>query len=144
MGWELVRSRGLGLALLLAWATSAGCTTMREVPRGEYAAQPQRKALRVETRDGLVYVFDYATFDPDTLTGYRQRSDVEGPADQVAVVKVALDDIQRLTTRSVDWYRTGLVGGGVLAGVLAVGLNQANHNPPASDGSGGGKGCCPN
>ena len=38
--------------------------------------------MRVETRDGLVYEFDYATYDPDSLTGYRLRTELEGPVDQ--------------------------------------------------------------
>ena len=125
--------------VLAAWAAASGCTTMRELPRTDYAAQPARKGVRVETREGLVYEFDRATFDPDSLTGYRLRSDVDGPLDEVAVVHVALDDIVHLRTRSVDWYRTGLLGGGILAGVLAVGLAQVDNN----NGDGGSGGGCP-
>ncbi|MEO5987464.1 MAG: hypothetical protein ABIU54_03730, partial [Candidatus Eisenbacteria bacterium] len=94
---------------------------------------------RVETRDRLVYEFDYATFDPDSMTGFRHRNDVEGPVDQVAVVRVALEDIEHLSTRSVDWYRTGLVGGGVLAVVIAAGLAKRS-NASSGDGSSGGGG----
>lgn len=128
-------SRMLRVAVLAAWVASAGCTSMRELPRTDYAARPERKGVRVETREGLVYEFDHATFDPDSLTGYRLRTDVDGPLDEVAVVRVALDEISRLSTRRLDWYRTGLVGGGVLAGVIAVGLAQAAKNdPPGDDG----------
>lgn len=127
-------SKGLRVAVLAAWAASGGCTAMRELPRADYAAQPERKGVRVETRDSLVYEFDHATFDPDSLTGYRLRTEVEGPVDEVAVMRVALDDIVRLRTRKLDWYRTGLVGGGVLAGVIAVGLAQASKNGSSSDG----------
>ncbi len=118
-------SRGTCLAALAAWLASAGCTTLRELPRADYAARPERKGVRIETREGLVYEFDHATFDPDSLTGYRVRTDVEGPFQEMAVVRVALDDIVRMRTRTVDWYRTGLVGGSVLAGVIAVGLAQS-------------------
>jgi hypothetical protein len=107
---------------------------MRELPRSDYAALPERKGVRVETREGLVYEFDSATFDPDSLTGYRLRTEVEGPVDEVAMVKVALDDIVGLRTRRVDWVRTGLVGGAILAGVLAIGLAQASANGSTDSG----------
>lgn len=132
----------LRAAVLAAWVSSAGCTAMRDLPRADYGARPERKGVRVETREGLVYEFDSATFDPDSLTGYRLRTELEGPVDELAVVKVALDDITRMRTRTVDWYRTGLVGGSVLAGVVAIGLAQAAKN---GGGSGGGGICtrCP-
>lgn len=131
-------SRGLGLAVLAAWAAASGCTTLREIPRDQYASAPERKSVRVETRDGLIYQFDYATFDADSLTGYRHR-DVEGPFDELAVLRMPLDGVQRLTTRTVDWYRTTLVGGGALAGLIAAGLTQA-HRGSADGGTSGGGG----
>lgn len=128
-------SKLLRVAVLAAWVSSGGCTAMRELPRADYGAKPERKGVRVETRDGLVYEFDSATFDPDSLTGYRLRTEIEGPIDELAVVKIALDDITRMRTRQVDWYRTGLIGGSVLAGVVAVGLAQAakGDGPPPDD-----------
>ncbi len=132
--------RGLRLAALAGWLAASGCTTLREIPRGEYAAIPERKAVRVETREGLVYEFDYATFDPDSLSGFRHRPDVEGPVDQVAMLRIPLDSVQRLTARGVDWYRTGLVGGGVIAGAIALGLTQGAR--ASSSGGGGGGTCC--
>ncbi len=126
-------SRWLSAAALAAWAAASGCTTMRELPRTDYASQPERKGVRIETRDGLVYEFDRATFDPDSITGYRLRGDVEGPLGEIAVVHVALDDVVHMRTRTVDWYRTGLVGGGVLAGVIAVGLAQTQKNTPPAE-----------
>ncbi len=136
----MLRSRALSGAVLVVWACAAGCTSLREVPRPDFASRPERKGVRVETKDGLVYEFDYATFDPDSLTGYRRRSDVEGPVDQTVVFRVALEDVDHLTTRSIDWYRTGLVGGGVVAGVLAVGLQAATR---AGGGGGDGGGTSP-
>jgi len=134
-------SRPMAAVLLMAWTLSSGCTTMREIPPAQYNARPERSGLRVETRDGLVYTFDYATFDPDSLTGYHSRSEVEGTLDQVAVVSIALSDIQHLTSRSVNWTRTGLVGGGVIVGLIAAGVTAAHRNDNGSNTSGGGKGC---
>jgi len=134
-------SRGLCLAVLAIYVAGAGCTSLREVPRERYAAFAERKAVRVTTREGLIYDFDNATFDADSMQGYRHRQDVDGPLDQVATVRFALDDIQHLEARGVDWYRTGLIGGGVLAAVLAVGLTAAARNSNDTGGnSGGGKG----
>ncbi len=134
----MIHSRLIRMAALMCWLGAQGCTSLRELPRRNYAALAERKGVRVETRDRLVYEFDYATFDPDSMTGFRHRNDIEGPVDQVAVVRVALEDIEHLSTRSVDWYRTGLVGGGVLAAVIVAGL--AKQNAGSSDGgsSGGG------
>lgn len=127
---------GLLLAVTLL---STGCTTLREIPRSEYAARPERKALRVWTSEGLEYEFDYATVAGDTLTGFRHR-DVEGLLDQVAVLRFALSDIQRMSARGIDWKRTGLVGSGVLAGVVAAGLAQSNRGSDDDGGSSGGGG----
>ena len=126
------------LALLLA---GNGCTALREIPRADYAQVRERHSVRVETRDGLVYDFDYASFTADSLTGYRSRTEMDGPVDQTVALKLALDDVERLTTRKVDWTRTGLIGGTVLAGVLVAGLNGATKPAePSSTSSGGGKG----
>ena len=136
----MVRSRAVAGATLALWMFAGGCTTLREVPRGEYSQLPERKGARVETRDGLVYEFDYVEAGTDSLTGYRHRTDVEGPVDQTAVFRIAYDDVQTLSTRRFDWYRTGLIGGTVLAGVLVAGLGGSKDSAPADGGSGGGKG----
>lgn len=133
-------SRALSGAVLGLWIAATSCTSLREIPRADYSMMPERKGVRVETREGLVYDFDYAAFTGDSLTGYRHRGDLEGPVDQTVVFRIALDDIDHLTTRKLDWYRTGLVGGSMLAGVLVAGLGGQSPRPPETGGgtSGGG------
>ena len=134
------RSRALRGAVLISWLAAASCSTLLEIPRGDYPLVAERRGVRVETREGLVYDFDYAAFSSDSLTGYRHRSDVEGPVDQTVSFQIALGDIDHLTTRKLDWYRTGLVGGSVLAGVLvaALGAGVAKPSEQGGGGSGGG------
>jgi hypothetical protein len=138
----MMRSRALAGGVLAAWLASSGCTTLREIPREQYAQSPERKGVRIETREGLVYDFDYVTVASDTLTGFRSRSEAEGPVDQMASFRIALDEIQVMNTRKLDWYRTGLVGGGVIAGVLVAGLagSSGKSDPNAGGGGGGGRG----
>ena len=128
--------------LCTTWLASS-CTALREIPRGDYAARPERHACRLWTRDGLVYDFDYARVEHDTLVGFRERAGVEAadPADAVASTSIALEDIERLTTRTIDWRRTGLIGGGVLAGILvASAAHSAGSSPGTLSGGGGGGG----
>jgi hypothetical protein len=133
------RARVARLGVLCAWLATTGCMTLREIPRKEFAVQAERKGVRVETRDGLVYEFDWASFAGDTLVGYRNRPDVEGPVGQVTIVRVPFEDVQRLTARQLDWRRTGMVGGGVVASALALGLRSAaQHDSPPSGGNYGG------
>ncbi len=138
----MIRTRALSGAVLALWLAASGCTTLREIPRADYHLVPERRGVRVETREGLVYDFDYATVAGDSLTGVRHRSDVEGPVDQTVSFQIALDDIQQLTTRRFDWYRTGLVGGSVVAGVIvaALGAQAARGDEARGGGGGGGKG----
>jgi hypothetical protein len=131
-------TRARASAVLAVWLLANGCTTMREIPRSDYARIPEGRNIRVETRDGLVYDFDYATVTGDSLSGVRHRSDVEGPVDQTVTFQIALDDIQALTTRKLDWYRTGLVSGSVVAGVLVAALGARKNGPDGGDGDGGG------
>ena len=138
---HLAHHRVLSGVALGLWLAASGCSSLREIPRSDFGSLPERRGVRVETREGLVYDFDYATFSGDSLTGYRNRSEVEGPAEQTAVFRIALDEVDHLTARRLDWYRTGLVGGGVLAGVLVAGLgSQAVRGGGNGGNSGGGGG----
>ena len=93
----MIRARAARLGVLCAWLASTGCMTLREIPRNEFTQHAERKGVRVETRDGLVYGFDWASFTGDTLVGYRNRPEAEGAVDQVTVVRVPFDEVQRLT-----------------------------------------------
>ena len=121
---------------------ATGCTALKEIPRSEYAAQAERKHVRVVTRDGLQYEFDYTQVQGDTLVGYRER-DVPGAAEDIATVPFALEDITALRVRGLDWYRTGLIGGGLIAALVATGLTTGGADRPSDGGSSGGGGRVP-
>ena len=123
-------------ALLLLFVTGEGCSAMREIPRGEYAAAAERKNVRLTTKEGLRYELDFAKVDGDTLLGYRRR-DVEGPVEELATLKVPLDDVQTLSTRQLDWVRTGLIGGSVVAVLAVITLRKLTQDN-STDTSGGG------
>jgi len=130
--------RGPRILLAALWIAGSGCTTLREIPPSDYATQEERKHVRVETREGLQYEFDYMRVEGDSLVGFRRR-DVEGSFDEFATLRLAFDDVQRLSSRGVDWYRTGLVGGGVLAAVLVAGLSASLANEDDNTDGGPGK-----
>ncbi len=131
-------SRALRVACALLSLVSAGCTALREIPRGEYAARDERRDVRVVTQEGLEFEFDYAHFQGDSLVGYRRR-DTEGSFDEYAVLRIPFEDVKSLSARVVDWYRTGLIGGGVVVAGVTAGL-ASKGNDPTRDTSGGGGG----
>lgn len=138
----MTRQRAACIAVLTAWCAASGCTTLQEIPRTEYTALNERRAVRVLTRDSLSYEFDYATITRDSLVGFR-RNDVEGggPVPEYSSLAMPLDNIERLSARKVDWYRTSLIGGlGVLA-VAGAGLakNAASNGGETSSGGGTGR-----
>lgn len=128
------------LGLLILSALGTGCTSLREVPRSEYASESERKHVRLVTRDGLTYEFDYVTVSGDTLTGFRRR-DTPGVEDY-ASMSVSLEEVEKLSLRAIDWKRTGLIGGGVLAAFVVKGLSN-DSPPPIDPGDGGGGGRVP-
>ena len=122
---------------VLAWAVCAGlaatgCATLRVLPRSEYAARPERKGVVVDTRDSLHYRFDYATFGPDTLIGYRLR-DAEGALEEYQSVAIPLETVDRMRVRRTNWLRTGLIGGGVLAAAATVLVAGGAETPAPVD-----------
>jgi len=123
--------------LAAIWLLS-GCTTLRDIPRSDYTREAERKNVRIWTTEGLEYEFDYVRIHGDSLVGFKRR-DVEGSYDDYATLAVAMPDVARMSARGVDWYRTGLVGGGLIAAVVAAGLATSN-DPEPTPGSGGGGG----
>lgn len=129
----LRRAHGIAWAL---WLVGAGCTSLREIPRGDYGVLAERKDVRLVTREGLKYEFDYVHIEGDTLVGYRRR-DVEGPIDEFGTVRLALDDVGQLEARRIDWKRTGIIGAGAAVAVAAAGVvrNQGNGGGSGSGGT---------
>jgi hypothetical protein len=126
------------LMLCLLGLSTLGCTALREVPRSQYAAMPERKNVRLLTSENLAYEFDYINVEGDTLVGYRQR-DASGAVEDYAEVRIPLEGVASLSVRSVSWYRTGLVGGGVIAALVVRGLTNTNDEAEPPPGGGGSK-----
>ena len=124
------------MAACALWIAGSGCTSLREIPRGDYGTIPERKDVRLVTRAGLKYEFDYVRVEGDTLLGYVRR-DVEGPIDDYGTMRVALDDVGVLEARQLDWLRTGLVGAGAAGIIVVAALKRANTT---QGGPGGGTG----
>jgi len=131
----MTRQRAAALAALTVWCAASGCTTLQEIPRAEYTAAPERRAVRVLTRDSLQYEFDYATFTADSMIGFR-RLDIEGPVPEYASMGLALENVERLSSRRMDFYRTTLVGGVGILAVVGAGLAKNASDRGAGDGSG--------
>ena len=120
-------SGGMRVMLVLAWTVGSGCTALREIPREEYVSRVSRRPVRVETREGLHYELDSARIEADTLVGFRRR-DVEGPIEEFDTLRLPLSEVATISARSIDWYRTGLIGGLSLAAVVAAGLSRHGSN----------------
>jgi len=121
----------------LACLSACGCSAMRELPRDQYASVPERRAVTVETRSGERHEFERVHAGTDSLVGWERR-DVEGSFDELQSVPLSFDEVARMSVRSVDWYKTGLVGGLALAAALAVVLTA----PGRTTGSAGENGPC--
>jgi hypothetical protein len=128
----------VAVATGIAGVLASSCTALREIPREDFASRPERRNIRVETREGLVYDFDFVRVHGDSLIGFR-RLEVESPFDEFGQLGFATDDIQRLSARGIDWKRTGLVGGGVIAAVVAAGLTTRSSDDGGSGDGGPGR-----
>jgi len=126
------------VAGLITLAT-AGCTALRDIPRNDFTGRDERKDVRIETSDGLVYEFDFVKVRDDSLVGYKRR-DVEGPVDDYATVPLAIAGVSRMSARGVDWKRTSLVAGSAVAVLVLVGLTVSASQSNSTSSSGGGKG----
>jgi len=145
VGWKgdgVKAGRSGRVAIVAAWACAAGCSTLREIPRSQYAVQPERKNVQVETVDGERLEFDNAQFTADSLIGTRHRDD-EGPIEEVDTRVLALEHVRKLQARQVDWYRTGLIGGVIVAGIVAAVLSQTGGDSGTSDNGPCGPRPCP-
>lgn len=130
-------------------AVATGCSSLAQVPRGEFAAAPERRSVLVRTSDGEQYSFDRAVISADTLTGvgYQQRTviqaDGQPSVEEIATrVSIPLERIASLQQKRRDWGRTakwGLGAAGAAAFVIAVGTNSGDE-PPANPGGGRGPG----
>ena len=138
------------LSSLLAVATLAfasGCSSLVQVPRADFAAEPVRKNVLIRTDLGEQYAFDRVDVTADSLfgTGYQQRmvirGDGESQLDEVATdIRLPLASITSLSEKKRDWSRTTKWGVGALAAgafVVAVGTSKGNDDEAKP---GGGKG----
>ena len=141
--------RPSSLVVVLALACTTGCSSLAQVPRAEFAAEPVRKSVLVRTIEGEQYAFDRVAIGADTLSGigYQQRTvylpDGQATSEEVAVpVRLPLEHIATLSEKRRDWGRTarwGLGAAGAAAFVIAVGTTSAEE-PAASPGGGKGPG----
>ena len=124
----------------LACLVSCGCSTMKELPRDEYARLPERNNVRVETEAGEKYEFERVQVTADSLNGLRARTS-DTPFNEYDRTSMPLSNVRRMSVRSIDWYRTGLILGVGAAVALAAILSQSQNN--SGNGGDGGGPCGP-
>jgi len=135
------------LLAVIFFVTASGCSSLVQVPRADFAAEPVRKNVLIRTDLGEQYAFDRVDVTADSLfgTGYQQktvvRSDGESQIEETAtLVRLPLANITSLSEKKRDWGRTTKWGVGALAAtalVVAVGTSSANTDEARP---GGGKG----
>ena len=128
----------LRVAMVSLWVAGSGCSTLREIPRSDYAAHEERRDVRVEMSDGRLFEFDEIHVDGDTLTGYK-RQDTEGAVDDYASVQLPLDGVGHLRARSLDWRTTGLLCAAGIGVIVIAGLSISAKNSSDNSSSSGGK-----
>lgn len=140
-------SRAL-MALLTLFAT--GCTAMKELPRTEYAAQPDRRDVVIESQSGEKMEFESIQVRGDTLTGWtekKQKEEEEAPRSEDGTLptqppsfeerQIMLDRVAKMSVKQVSWRRTGLIGGVLLAGTITYLLTRSGDDNAAPPGGGG-------
>ena len=135
------------LLAVIFFVTASGCSSLVQVPRADFAAEPVRKNVLIRTDLGEQYAFDRVDVTADSLfgTGYQQktvvRSDGESQIEETAtLVRLPLANITSLSEKKRDWGRTTKWGVGALAAtalVVAVGTSSPNTDEAQP---GGGKG----
>jgi hypothetical protein len=135
------------LLAVIFFVTASGCSSLVQIPRADFAAEPVRKNVLIRTDLGEQYAFDRVDVTADSLfgTGYQQktvvRSDGESQIEEAAtLVRLPLANITSLSEKKRDWGRTTKWGVGALAAtalVVAVGTSSANTDEAQP---GGGKG----
>src|SRR5689334_15834604 len=110
------------LTAVVVLFTMTGCSSLVQVPRGEFAAAPTRRNVLIRTDSGQQYAFDRVSVTADSLfgTGYQQqlvvRSDGESQIDEVTTdVRLPLANITSLSEKKRNWKRTTKWGVGALA-----------------------------
>ena len=126
------------LSALAVFVASSGCSSLVQVPRAQFAAEPVRKNVLIRTESGQQYAFDRVDVTADSLfgTGYQQqtviRSDGETQVDEVATqIRIPLAEVTSLSERKKDWGRTTKWGVGALAAgafVVAVGTSSGDDD----------------
>ncbi|NOT34026.1 MAG: hypothetical protein HOP12_07640 [Candidatus Eisenbacteria bacterium] len=129
----MLRTRRLGAPVLLVAALLGGCTSLREVPREQFAVSAERRDVQVLTLDSLRYEFDVVRFSADSLTGFRRR-EADAPIELYDWHALSFGDVQRISTRRTDWYRTGLFALGLAVGSVTYLLTQRSDEGPTGDG----------
>lgn len=115
---------------LLVCLSMEGCSAARELPRSELADLPEQRDVTVEMRNGQRLDFDTARFGADSLWGFRHGS--EGDSSSVvelSTTALPLADVERVSARRLDWYRTGLAGLAVLGSGVAYAVSQRKSKP---------------
>ena len=135
------------LLAVIFFVTASGCSSLVQVPRADFAAQPVRKNVLIRTDLGEQYAFDRVDVTADSLfgAGYQRktvvRSDGESQIEETAtLLRLPLANITSLSEKKRDWGRTTKWGVGALAAtalVVAVGTSSANTDEAQP---GGGKG----
>jgi hypothetical protein len=129
------------VAALLCLGAS-GCTALREIPRSEYASRPERRNVAVDTQDGLHYEFDFVRLSGDSLVGYRRR-DSQTAFEEFDALPIPLESVTKFSSRRVDWYRTGMIGGAAIAAIVTAALARRGSSSTEPDPDPCGKLGCP-